>query len=178
VPHKTPPKVGLGRLLREASAAFNRVFKARLAPLRITYGQFQYLQGLWESDGLTQTDLTRRVGVEMAASTPILDSLEKRKLIKRARNVSDRRKIHVYLTAAGAALKEKLSACVIDANQVARQNVSNVDLAALFDVLGQITVNLRNAPMLGTNEVEQPRLARAVAQRAQRRYLNLKGASR
>jgi DNA-binding MarR family transcriptional regulator len=108
VPNTSPPNIGLGRLLRQASTTFNRVFKAKLAPMGISYGQFQYLQGLWEADGLTQTELTRKVGVEMAASTAILDSLEKRKLIKRVRNSSDRRKIDVYLTAAGAGLKDQL----------------------------------------------------------------------
>jgi DNA-binding MarR family transcriptional regulator len=155
VPNTSPPIIGLGRLLREASTAFNRVFKAMLAPMGISYGQFQYLQGLWEGDGLTQTELTRKVGVEMAASTAILDSLEKRKLIKRVRNSSDRRKIDVYLTAAGAGLKDQLLACAIDANKAARQGVSNASIMALFDTLGQVISNLENAQMLTDDDSEE-----------------------
>jgi DNA-binding MarR family transcriptional regulator len=147
--------IGLGRLMREASTSFNRVFKAMLAPMGISYGQFQYLQGLWEGDGLTQTELTRKVGVEMAASTAILDSLEKRKLIKRVRNPSDRRKIDVYLTAAGAGLKDQLLACAIDANKLARQGVSDASMMALFDTLGQVIRNLENAPMLTDDDSEE-----------------------
>src|SRR5579862_2941460 len=116
----TAPRVGIGRLLREASAAFNRVFRMRLAPLGVTYGQFQYLQSLWDEDGLTQTELTRRVGVEIAASTAILDSLEARKFIRRERNPTDRRKLHVYLTPAGAAMKDALMACAVATNMTAR----------------------------------------------------------
>jgi MarR family transcriptional regulator, organic hydroperoxide resistance regulator len=155
VPNTAPPTIGLGRLMREASTAFNRVFKAKLAPMGISYGQFQYLQGLWEGDGLTQTELTRKVGVEMAASTAILDSLEKRKLIKRVRNSSDRRKIEVYLTAAGAGLKDQLLACAIDANKVARQGVSNASMMGLFDTLGRVIRNLENAQMPTDDDSDQ-----------------------
>jgi DNA-binding MarR family transcriptional regulator len=155
VPNTSPPKVGLGRLLRQASTAFNRLFKAMLAPVGMSYGQFQYLQGLWEGDGLTQTELTRKVGVEMAASTAILDSLEKRKLIKRVRNSSDRRKIHVYLTAAGAGLKDQLLACAMDANKVARQGVSNASMIALFDTLSRMIRNLENAQILTDDHSEE-----------------------
>lgn len=138
---KAPPKVGIGRLLRTASTAFNRAFRAQLAPRGVNYGQFQYLQGLWEADGLTQTELTRKVGVEMASSTAILDSLEQRGLIKRVRNSADRRKIHVYLTAAGAALESDLMACAIATNAMARRGISNGEVLVLFDILGRLIAN-------------------------------------
>lgn len=171
MPITSPPSVGLGRLLREASTAFNRLFKAMLAPMGISYGQFQYLQGLWEGDGLTQTELTRKVGVEMAASTAILDSLEKRKLIKRVRNSSDRRKIHVYLTAAGAGLKDQLLGCAIDANKAARQGVSNAAMMALFDNLARVIRNLENAQMLEDAADEETTPPKAPRRRAQRQVL-------
>lgn len=140
---KTMPQAGIGRLLRTASTAFNRVFRMQLAPQGVTYGQFQYLQSLWEADGLTQTELTRKVGVEMASSTAILDSLEERGFIKRARNSSDRRKIHVYLTTEGAALKRNLMACAIATNAIARRGISNSEALALFDIVGRIFKNLK-----------------------------------
>jgi DNA-binding MarR family transcriptional regulator len=169
VPNTSPPSIGLGRLLREASTAFNRVFKAKLAPMGISYGQFQYLQGLWEGDGLTQTELTRKVGVEMAASTAILDSLEKRKLIKRVRNSSDRRKIDVYLTAAGARLKDQLLACAMDANKAARQGVSNASIMVLFDTLGRVIRNLEDTQKLTEHDSEEiATTPKAPQRRAQR----------
>ena len=141
----TVPGVGIGRLLREASAAFNRVFRMRLAPLGVTYGQFQYLQSLWDEDGLTQTELTRRVGLEIAASTAILDSLEARKLIRRERNPTDRRKLHVYLTPAGAALKDALMACAAATNMTARRGITNAEILAMYDVVARIRANMRDA---------------------------------
>jgi DNA-binding MarR family transcriptional regulator len=144
-----PPKVGVGRLLRTASTAFNRAFKMQLVPLGISYGQFQYLQSLWEADGLTQTELTRKVGVELASSTAVLDSLDQRGLIKRIRNSTDRRKIHVYLTAEGAALETDLMACAIATNAIARRGISNAEVSSLFDILGRLIDNINAA---GDNE--------------------------
>ena len=171
----TAPSVGIGRLLREASAAFNRVFRMRLAPLGVTYGQFQYLQSLWDEDGLTQTELTRRVGVEIAASTAILDSLEARKLIRRERNPTDRRKLHVYLTPAGAALKDALMACAAATNMTARRGITNAEMLAMFDVVARIRANMKDAAAAEDDDaveaapaVAKPRPARRARKAAAR----------
>ena len=89
-------------LLRDADTAFNRYLTAQLATHGITFSQFQHLRNLWVENGLTQAELSRRIGIEMASSTAVLDSLEADKLITRVRNAADRRKINVFLTAAGA----------------------------------------------------------------------------
>ena len=166
----TPPNVGIGRLLREASTTFNRAFRMQLAPLGVTYGQFQYLQSLWEVDGLTQTELTRKVGVEIAASTAILDSLEERKFIRRERNATDRRKIQVYLTPAGAATKSALMACAIATNATARHGISNAEIVALFYVLGRIVTNLRRSSAPESDDgldASRPKSSRRTKRKAQ-----------
>src|SRR6266581_7069717 len=89
-----PPKTGIGMLLRDANAAFNRYLRARLAVHGVTFGQFQHLRNLWVENGLTQAELSRRIGIEMASSTAILDSLEAERLVSRLRNATDRRKIN------------------------------------------------------------------------------------
>ena len=63
---------------------------ARGAPRHL--GQFQHLRNLWVENGLTQAELSRRIGIEMASSTAILDSLEAAKFITRVRNTTDRRR--------------------------------------------------------------------------------------
>jgi MarR family transcriptional regulator, organic hydroperoxide resistance regulator len=138
-----PPKTGIGMLLREADAAFNRYLTAQLASHGVTFGQFQHLRNLWVEDGLTQTELSRRIGIEMASSTTILDSLEDEGLITRVRNAADRRKMNVFLTAAGAALETPLMACAADANKRASKGLSKAELAQLFSIAGQIIENFK-----------------------------------
>src|ERR1700716_3921345 len=138
-----PPKTGIGMLLRDADAAFNRYLRGRLAVHGITFGQFQHLRNLWVENGLTQAELSRRIGIEMASSTAILDSLEWQKLITRVRNASDRRKINVHLTPAGAALEAPLMACAADANKRASEGLAKAEVAQLFVSAGRIIENFK-----------------------------------
>ena len=138
-----PPKTGIGMLLRDADTAFNRYLTAQLAAHGVTFGQFQHLRNLWVENGLTQAELSRRIGIEMASSTAILDSLEAAKLITRVRNTTDRRKINVFLTPAGAALEKALMACAADANKRASKGLTHAEVAQLFALAGQIIDNFR-----------------------------------
>ena len=138
-----PPKTGIGMLLRDADAVFNRYLTAQLAVHGVTFSQFQHLRNLWVEDGLTQAELSRRIGIEMASSTAVLDSLESEKLVTRVRNTADRRKINVFLTRAGAALERPLMACAADANKRASKGLTKAEVARLFATAGQIIENFR-----------------------------------
>ena len=138
-----PPKTGIGMLLRDADTAFNRYLTAQLAVHGVTFGQFQHLRNLWVENGLTQAELSRRIGIEMASSTAILDALETAKLITRLRNAADRRKINAFLTPAGATLEAPLMACAADANRRASRGLRKAEVAQLFALAGQVIENFR-----------------------------------
>jgi len=138
-----PPAIGIGMLLHEADMRFNRHLRQELAAHGVTFGQFQHLRNLWVENALTQAELSRRVGIEMASSTTILDSLEAEGLITRVRNATDRRKINVFLTPAGAALKKPLMACAARANRRARRGLTDAELASVFAHVGRIIANLK-----------------------------------
>jgi MarR family transcriptional regulator, organic hydroperoxide resistance regulator len=159
-----PPAIGLGMLLRAADSTFNRHLRDELAAHDVTFGQFQHLRNLWVENGLTQAELSRRIGIEMASSTAILDSLEARRLITRMRNAADRRKINVSLTPAGAALKKPLMACAARVNKAARRGLTNTELASVFALVGRIIANLAALRATEPN-VEKPAKARRTARR-------------
>jgi DNA-binding MarR family transcriptional regulator len=149
-----PPKTGIGMLLRDADSAFNRYLTAQLAVHGVTFGQFQHLRNLWVEDGLTQAELSRRIGIEMASSTAILDSLEAGKLITRVRNAADRRKINVFLTPAGAALEKALMTCATHANKRASKGLSKAEVAHLFTLAGRIIENFKTLRAAGASSVK------------------------
>jgi MarR family transcriptional regulator, organic hydroperoxide resistance regulator len=138
-----PPPIGIGMLLREADMAFNRFLRLELAAHQVTFGQFQHLRNLWVENGLTQAELSRRIGIEMASSTAILDSLETGGLVTRLRNAADRRKINVFLTPAGAALEKPLMACAAKANGEARRGLTDAEVATMFAHVGRIIANFK-----------------------------------
>jgi DNA-binding MarR family transcriptional regulator len=138
------PNIGLGLLLRGADMSFNRLLREELSRHHITFSQYQHLRHLWRSDGLMQTELSRRIGIETASSTAVIDQLEKRALIRRRRDAADRRRIIVTLTAAGRALEEPLDSCAVAVNARARRGIPDAEIAVLFETLQQIIGNLRS----------------------------------
>jgi DNA-binding MarR family transcriptional regulator len=134
--------IGIGKRLRLAHMAFARGMRVELADAGVTFGQFVHLERLWSEDGLTQVELSRRVGVEMASSTSILVELETLGPIRRARGEADRRKIFVHLTAKGREVAGPILENVKAVNKAARRDISDDDLNAAFAVLDAITANL------------------------------------
>lgn len=77
------------------------VAAARLAPLGLYPGQDRLLAELWAEDGITQTELARRLGVELPTVTKALQRLERGGLVRRERAAHDQRQMLVSLTDAG-----------------------------------------------------------------------------
>jgi DNA-binding MarR family transcriptional regulator len=57
------PNDRLAHLIRDASRAFHRALQVRLAQHGVQFGHWTFLRILWESDGLTQKELSERAGV-------------------------------------------------------------------------------------------------------------------
>jgi MarR family transcriptional regulator, organic hydroperoxide resistance regulator len=137
------PGVGLGVLLRNADMTFNRALRDELARHNITFSQFQHLWQLFGGADLTQVELSRRIGIEAASSTAVLDQLERRKLIRRARDANDRRRINVTLTPAGRALEPPLTDCAVRVNAIARKGFSEREIDLLFVGIQRVVKNLQ-----------------------------------
>jgi MarR family transcriptional regulator, organic hydroperoxide resistance regulator len=138
------PGVGLGVLLRNADMIFNRALREELARHDITFSQFQHLWQLFGSEGLTQVDLSHRIGIEAASSTAVINQLEKRRLIRRKRDAIDRRRINVTLTSAGRALEKPLTKCAMRVNKIARDGLSKAEIDVLFAGINRVIRNLRS----------------------------------
>lgn len=64
--------------MRNANIAFNRALRVELGAHGITFGQFQHLYRLWSEDGISQVELSTRIGITKAESTGVIASLEQR----------------------------------------------------------------------------------------------------
>lgn len=123
--------------------AFTRLFTARLAEHGVSFGQFQHLQHLWYSDGISQTELAARIGIPPAASTAVLLSLEQSGLIRRERDLEDRRRVNVFLTARGADSRAPLTACVREMNEIACAGLDHASVSTLVELVGTVTRNVQ-----------------------------------
>ena len=73
----------LGYLVRDANRAFQRLLEKRISPHGVTRGQWYFLRVLWEEDGLSQRELSVRVGMMEPTTVIALRSMEKAGLVRR-----------------------------------------------------------------------------------------------
>jgi DNA-binding MarR family transcriptional regulator len=85
-----------------------------LEALGLYRGQPSVLQALWEQEGLMHTELARRLQVQPATITKMLQRMEKAGFVERRPDPDDQRVSRVYLTGAGRAVRA-------DVQQVWRQ---------------------------------------------------------
>lgn len=62
---------------------------------------------LWETKGVTQKELTARIGVQPGSASEVINKLEHTGLIRRTPNESDRRTVDICLTEQGEILAKE-----------------------------------------------------------------------
>jgi DNA-binding MarR family transcriptional regulator len=142
---KTLPERGIGNRLGRAERAFRYKLQDLLAAYDVTVSQWLHLRTLSEEDGLTQTELAQRIGIEKASSTSVLAHLEARKFVRRIRNAQDRRKANLFLTDSGAAFLKQLIPCAVTVNDIAKDGLSQAELVTFLRVLDTMTQNLQRS---------------------------------
>ena len=90
--HDFPPAESSGYLVRDAHRAFQRLLEKRIADYAVTRGQWYFLRVLWSEDGLSQRELSARVGTMEPTTVVALRTMEKSGLIRRRRSRDDKRR--------------------------------------------------------------------------------------
>jgi MarR family transcriptional regulator, organic hydroperoxide resistance regulator len=103
-----PFEESIGYQVRATHRALQRYLQLMIEPYDIASGSWYFLRVLWDQDGLTQRELADRIGIREPTALIAIKDMESRGLVKRVRSKSDRRKIHVWLTPKGKALKRQL----------------------------------------------------------------------
>jgi DNA-binding MarR family transcriptional regulator len=131
-----------GYLVRDAHRAFQRLLERRIAPHGVTRGQWYFLRVLWTKDGLSQRELSERVGMMEPTTVIALRSMEKAGLIRRVRSTDDRRVTHVRLTAKAKRMRDGLLRLARGINAQADEGISANDIAVFRRVITRMTANL------------------------------------
>lgn len=100
---------------RKVTGAYTPYFEE----LGLTYTQYIILLVLWEKDGITVTELGRKLYLDSGTLTPLLKKMEGKKWLYRTRSIEDERKVIITLTEEGRALRDeaadipkKIGACL------------------------------------------------------------------
>jgi len=101
-------EIGLDALVGHAGYAVRRFqiwifqdFIKTLADVDIRPTQYSVMTVISANPGLSQMAVAKRLGIERARLVHLLDSLERRKLVRRVKSKTDRRSHALHLTAQG-----------------------------------------------------------------------------
>src|SRR6185503_3659069 len=131
-----------GHLVRDAHRAFQRLLEKRIAPRGVTRGQWYFLRVLWTQDGLSQRELSARVGMMEPTTVIALRSMENAGLIRRVRGTADRRITRVHLTPKARRLRDRLLQISQGVNDQGAEGVDPAALAQFRRVIARMTENL------------------------------------
>jgi MarR family transcriptional regulator, organic hydroperoxide resistance regulator len=139
---KFPPSESPGYLVRDAHRAYQRLLEKRIGQHGVTRGQWYFLRVLWDEDGLSQRELSARVGMMEPTTVIALRSMEKSGLIRRVRSADDRRKAQVWLTPKAKRLRDRLLLIARGINEDANAGIAREELAVFQRVIAHMTANL------------------------------------
>lgn len=116
-----------------------------LEALGLYRGQPPVLKALWETEGLTQTELAERMKITPATMTKMLQRMEKTGFIYRKPDAGDQRVSRVYLTEAGRAVQKDVEAVWKRMDDETFANLTQEEQTQLRGFLLQMRSNLIEA---------------------------------
>jgi MarR family transcriptional regulator for hemolysin len=130
----------IARRLRQSVDAELRAFGLTEA----TWRPLVYVRRL--GDGVRQKELATALSIEGPSLVRLLDNLERRGLIERRADESDRRARGIYLTRAGRELAKRAAKVGGEIQMRLLSHVPSEDLEACLRVLGSIELELEERP--------------------------------
>ena len=132
-----PLSSSIATQIRKVHRMFVQDLERFLEPHNVSVGMWYFFRALWEEDGLSQRVLSDRAGVSTAAAVEQLRNMEKCGYIARRPDVTDKRRVHVFLTKEGRRLKSLLPGAA-KMNSIALECLSEGEIGFLGLVLSRL----------------------------------------
>lgn len=116
----------------------------------LTYSQFAVLEALYHLGPMTQGEVSQKVLKSVSNLTTVIDNLERDGLVRRERDVNDRRVIHVHLTKAGSSKIE----AVFPGHVAALVEEFGVLSASEQEMLGALCKKLGTRNIQGSSKIK------------------------
>ncbi len=148
-----PLEASVGYQIRMVYRGMQRLLHTRIGPHGVNLGMWYYLRALWSEDGLTQSELSRRIGTMEPTTLGAIQSMERSGLVRRVRSEDDRRKVHIHLTKKGRDLERMLMPLAVEVVDTSVAGLSPAEVKLLLKFLRSIRNNLESnypdAPVQG-----------------------------
>ncbi len=129
----------VGRTSRSIIRRLTKKFSQ--AGFDVSYEQWSILVHLYRRDGLTQQELSRIAVKDKAAITRLLNVLEKKNIVLRIPDRTDKRSNLIYLTHKAKMFRDDLISQVDEMLQEAEKGISKKDMAQCKATLNKVFQN-------------------------------------
>ncbi len=123
------PNDRLAHLVKDVTRAFVRALQVRLAQHGVSFGHWTFLRVLWESDGLTQRELSDQAGVMESTTFAAIKAMEALGYVVRMQKAESKRKVYIHLTPKGRLLKSKLVPIAEEVNKIGVDGIISNNIA-------------------------------------------------
>lgn len=113
-------------------------YARELKKLGISMGQFPFIVGINEQDGISQEKLSAEMKISKSTTAMIVQQLLTAGLITRDNDPLDRRNFRLHATAAGQALLPKIEAIIKECHQLLLQDLSEGEKTILIELLQKV----------------------------------------
>ena len=107
--------------------------------------QGRILHVLWENDGISNRELSKKSGLAMSSLTTMLERMEEKKLLERKADENDKRKILIFLTDYAKSLKSKYDEISDKMTEISFEGISDEERLAFEATLEKVLYNFEKA---------------------------------
>ena len=144
-PEAASDHIRLGRLgdfvgfrLRRVQNQLSRNFSLVTAEQGLKQGLFSSLAIISANPGISQSALSREVGLDKSVTVTMVDEMEKYGWAQRRRAPQDRRRHALYITPAGQAKLDELFALMEETESAVLHQLSDGEMALLSELLDRM----------------------------------------
>ncbi|WP_442859521.1 MarR family winged helix-turn-helix transcriptional regulator [Burkholderia sp. 8Y] len=135
----------IAHLIKDAYRGLSKALQMRLKAHDVMYGHWTFLRILWQTDGMTQRQLSEQAGVMEPTTFSALQSMEKLGYVTRQKMPDNRKQVRIFLTPKGAALRSVLVPAAEEVNEIALAGIPSKEVAIAHKTLLSIIDNLARA---------------------------------
>ena len=107
--------------------------------------QGRILHVLWENDGISNRELSKKSGLAMSSLTTMLERMEEKKLLERRVDENDKRKILIFLTDYAKSLKSEYDEISDKMTEISFEGISDEERLAFETTLKKVLHNFEKA---------------------------------
>ncbi|GAA4313692.1 hypothetical protein GCM10023149_09550 [Mucilaginibacter gynuensis] len=143
------------KAVSKLNMAFRQFIQARLRQYEIdlTFEMLQVMICLWQKDGINQQEIANITVKDKASMVYLLDNLEKRSLVYRMPDMSDRRNKLIFLTKKGKGLERDIQPILQQMYDSAEVGIKPAKLKEFICLCENMWQNLENGMLCTGDEI-------------------------